>query len=79
MIQEIHYICVVMNVSKEMNFFIYLLEYYAEYKNKNAGDVLSLWDEVGITDFIYNMYEMYHIGSIQNAFDDIDRILEKCA
>ena len=79
MIQEIHYICVVMNVSKEMNFFIYLLEYYAEYKNKNAGDVLSLWDEVGITDFIYNMYEMYHIESIQNAFDDIDRILEKCA
>lgn len=68
-----------MNVSKEMNFFIYLLEYYAEYKNKNAGDVLSLWDEVGITDFIYNMYEMYHIESIQNAFDDIDRILEKCA
>ncbi|MBQ3427804.1 MAG: DUF3791 domain-containing protein [Clostridia bacterium] len=66
-------------MSKEMNFFIYLLEYYAEYKNKNAGDVLSLWDEVGITDFIYNMYEMYHIESIQNAFDDIDRILEKCA
>ena len=66
-------------MSKEMNFFIYLLENYAEYKNKNAGDVLSLWDKVGITDFIYNMYEMYHIESIQNAFNDIDRMIEECA
>ena len=66
-------------MSKEMNFFIYLLERYAEYKNKNAGDVLRLWDKLGITDFIYDMYEMYHIESIQNAFDDIDRVMRECA
>ena len=62
-----------------MDFFIYLLEQYAEYKNENAGDVLSLWDKLGITDFIYDMYEMYHIESIQNAFDDIDRMVKECA
>lgn len=66
-------------MSKEMNFFIYLLERYGEYKNKNAGDVLRLWDKLGITDFIYDMYEMYHIESIQNAFDDIDRVMRECA
>ena len=58
-----------------MNFFIYLLEQYAGYKNKSAGEVLKLWDRLGITDFIYDMYELYHIESIQNAFDDIDRLV----
>ena len=66
-------------MSKKMDFFIYLLEQYAEYKNKNAGDVLSLWDKLGITDFVYDMYEMYHIESIQNAFNDIDRMVKECA
>ena len=32
-------------------------------------------DELEITDFIYNMYEMYHTESIQNAFDDIDKLI----
>jgi hypothetical protein len=31
-----------------------------------------------LTDFIYSMYEIYHIERLENAFDDIDRlILEK--
>lgn len=67
-----------MNVSKEMDFFIFLLEQYAKFKSKTADKVLRQWDELGLTDFIYNMYEIYHIESLQNAFDDIDsRILEK--
>ena len=62
-------------MSKEMRFFIYLIERYAEYKKVTAKEVMEEWDSLGITDFIYDMYELYHIVSIENAFADIDRII----
>ena len=64
-------------MDNEMDFFILLLEYYAEYKNTTADAVLREWDTLGISDFIYSMYEMYHTESIENALNDIDRIIEE--
>ena len=63
-------------MSKEMNFFIYLLEKYADKKNKNASDILKEWDKLNITQLIYDMYEKYHTETLENAFEDIDTILE---
>ena len=63
-------------MSKEMNFFIYLLEKYADKKNKNASDILKEWDKLNITQLIYDMYEKYHTENLENAFEDIDKILE---
>lgn len=62
-------------MSKEMEFFIFLIENYATYKNIGADAVMQKLDELRITNFIYDMYEMYHTESIQNAFDDIDRLI----
>lgn len=62
---------------EEMNFFIFLLEQYATYKDKTADNVLRQWDELGLTDTIYSMYERYHIEAIENAFDDIDKMILK--
>lgn len=62
-------------MSREMQFFMYLIERYAEYKNSTAGDVLTEWDELGITNKIYDMYELYHTEAIENAFADIDRLM----
>ena len=62
---------------KEMVFFIYLLEHYAAYKGISAKQVLAQWDELKLTDFIYDMYEMYHIERIENAFDDIDELIRE--
>lgn len=62
-------------MSKELKFFIYLIERYAEQKGMDAQAVLTEWDELELTDFIYDMYEIYHIEHLQNAFDDIDRLL----
>lgn len=62
-------------MSKEMDFFIYLLEHYAEYKGTTADEVLKLWDSLELTDFIYNMYEMYHVERLENAFEDIDKLI----
>ena len=36
-------------MTDEMQFFMYLLEYYASYKNKKTADVLKEWDICGIT------------------------------
>ena len=62
-------------MNKEMNFFIYLLEKYAEYKNTTADKVLNMFDNLKITELIYGMYEQYHTEAIENAFEDIDRMV----
>ena len=61
-------------MSREMQFFMYLIEKYAEYKNSTAGDILTQWDDLGITNFIYDMYPLYSSEAIENAFADIDRL-----
>lgn len=64
-------------MSKENAFFIYLLERYAEYKNLSAQAVLSHWDKLGITGMIFEMYEMYHVERLENAFMDIDKLIRE--
>ena len=62
-------------MSKEMDFFIYLLERYAEYKNTTADNILKIWDKLELTDFVFDMYEIYHVECLENAFEDIDRLV----
>lgn len=64
-------------MSKESEFFIYLIERYAEYKKSSVSKILALWDKLSITDMIYNLYEMYHCEALENAFEDIDEIVRK--
>lgn len=64
-------------MSKESKFFIYLLERYAEYKNTTAEKVLQQWEEKNLADFIYDMYELYHVEKLENAFEDIDRLMNE--
>ncbi|MBP5586235.1 MAG: DUF3791 domain-containing protein [Lentisphaeria bacterium] len=62
-------------MSKSSEFFIYLIERYAAYKKTSADKILAFWDELDLTDFIYDMYEIYHCERLQNAFDDIDSLI----
>jgi hypothetical protein len=59
-------------ISNQSEFFIFLLEKYAEYKSTTASEVLNLWQEHGLVDYINAMYEQYHTERIENAFTDID-------
>ncbi|MBQ6470477.1 MAG: DUF3791 domain-containing protein [Victivallales bacterium] len=61
-------------MSKEGDFFIYLLEGYAAHKGTTADKVLAQWDALDLTEFIYGLYELYHVECLENAFDDIDRL-----
>ncbi|MPN07693.1 hypothetical protein SDC9_154964 [bioreactor metagenome] len=63
-------------MSKESDFFIYLLERYAENKKTTAKEVLKQWDALDITKFIYDMYEFYHTERLENAFEDIDSLVK---
>ena len=49
-ILEIQYILEVGLVFKEMKFFLYLLEKYAEWKKDNAKHVLEKWDRLRVTE-----------------------------
>ena len=64
-------------MSKEIEFYIYLIERYADFKNITADVVQRQWDEYGISDMIFNMYDIYHVERLQNAFDDIDKMIEE--
>lgn len=64
-------------MSKEGEFFIYLLERYADYKKENADVILRMWDQVDITKLIYDLYDIYHVERLENAFEDIDKLLEE--
>ena len=64
-------------MTKEMEFFIYLIENYAAYKNVGADDVMKKLEELKLTDFIYNMYERYHQEAIENAYKDIDELIKE--
>ena len=62
-------------MSKEMAFFIYLLEQYAAYRNEKTGDILREWDQMQITQRIFDNYWGYHTERLENAFSDIDSLL----
>lgn len=65
-----------MKLSKEFRFFTFLLESYANHKGTSAGDVLKQLDEKKLTDFVFQMYELYHVEAIENAYKDIDCLLQ---
>lgn len=65
-----------MKLNKEFRFFAYLLESYAAHKNMSASEVLRMLDEKNLTDFVFGMYEIYHCESIDNAFMDLDSLIE---
>jgi hypothetical protein len=64
------------DLSNETSFFIYLLEKYSEYKGISTTNCLKHFDQTQLTDYIKQMYPMYHTERIENAFLDIDRASE---
>lgn len=63
-------------MTKEMEFFTFLMEQYAHYKNTTADKILHQLDELNLTDYVFGMNEMYHSEAIENAFADIDKLIE---
>jgi hypothetical protein len=64
------------NLSKEMQFFVFLLNNYAAGKGLSPKTVYDDFKKGGILEYINEMYFIYHQESLTNAFEDIDSILE---
>lgn len=63
-------------MTKEQEFFLYLLEYYAQYRDLPTSKVLKELEELDLVDLICNdMYWRYHTEAIENAFEDIDKLI----
>lgn len=60
-------------MSKEFRFFIYLLERYAARNGETADVAYARLAEHHVIDYVLNMYELYHVENLENAFVDIDR------
>ena len=62
-------------MTEEMRFFLFLIERYAAAKDRATGEVLREWDERGVTEEVFEQYELYHQERLENAFEDIDCLL----
>lgn len=63
-------------MTDEQKFFVYLLECYACEKGRPTGEILREWDDRGITQQVLDNYLQYHTEPIENAYADIDAMLE---
>ena len=59
-------------MSREFKFFIYLLERYAAHRGETADVTYNLLASKGVLDYAQNMYELYHVEDLANAFADLD-------
>lgn len=59
----------------ETEFFLFLLEHYAQHVDRRPADVLQDWDDAGVTATIRENYDIYHQEALTNAFADIDRLM----
>jgi len=63
-------------MSKEFQFFIYLLERYAARNGETADVTYDRLASRGLIDYAIGMYELYHVERLENAFADLDRKLD---
>ena len=63
-------------MTDEMSFFLFLIERYSAFKGRSTGEVMKEWDDHGITQEIYDNYEMYHQKRLENTYEDIDSLIE---
>ena len=62
-------------MSREFQFFIYLLERYATHLGVTADVAYRRLSEKNLVDYAIDMYELYHVEAIENAFADLDEQL----
>jgi len=62
-------------MSEEGQYLIFLTEQYAARKNMTGGEAFALFEKKGILPMILGQYYTYHTERVENAVDDIDRML----
>ncbi|GHV81993.1 hypothetical protein AGMMS49991_05510 [Spirochaetia bacterium] len=64
-------------MSEEARYLIFLTEQYAAIKGLSGSQVFILFKEKGLLPYIHDMFYTYHTERVENAIDDIGRMLER--
>lgn len=59
-------------MSKEGNFLIYCIEQYKSAKNLNGKEVIKLFGDYKVSEYIISCFEALHTTGIEYIIDDID-------
>ncbi|MDR1265330.1 MAG: DUF3791 domain-containing protein [Propionibacteriaceae bacterium] len=62
-------------MSRELDYFIFLIERYGQARGQTGAEVLARLDAAGLTQFVIDMYDLYHVERTENAFADLDDLL----
>ncbi|GHT83392.1 hypothetical protein FACS1894137_04360 [Spirochaetia bacterium] len=63
-------------MSEEARYLIFLTEQYAAIKGLSGSQVFVLFKEEGLLPYIHDMFYTYHTERVENAIEDISRILD---
>ena len=63
-------------MSREGEFLIYCIEIYKYAKSLPGWEVMRLFTEYGVTDYVKTYYEALHTTGEKYIIDDIDRFIE---
>jgi hypothetical protein len=62
-------------MSEEARYLVFLTEQYAAVKGLTGSQVFFRFKENGLLPYIHDMFYTYHTERIENAIEDIDRML----
>ena len=63
-------------MSKEMAFTVFCLESYKQHRNMSGKDVLKLFGDYGVFDYIKEFYDVLHTTGHNYINNDIDIYLK---
>ena len=63
-------------MSKQGNFLIYCLETYKNAKSLTGEQVVELFAQCNVLDYVYACYEALHTTGDNYILDDIDRYID---
>lgn len=63
-------------MSKEMKFTVFCMESYKVYRNLNGKEVLTLFSDYNVFDYIYEFYDVLHTTGHNYINNDIDIYLK---
>ena len=63
-------------MEKEMAFVICCIENYKVYRNLSGKEILKMFNNYGVLDYLENHYDVLHTTGYQYMNKDIDEFLE---
>ena len=63
-------------MEKEMAFVIFCIENYKVYRNLSGKEILKMFNNYGVLDYLENHYDVLHTTGCQFMNKDIDEFLE---